>query len=67
MKKILSRFFKTSNNKRRLYLRNRMHNILLRDRDIDGTWPILGYYVKYGGFGYNCFRSEKPLWWVTKD
>ncbi len=66
LRRFLSWSYKNSNDRRRLDLRSRMNDIIMRDRELDGTWRILGYYVKYGGFGYNCYMSEKPLWWVSK-
>ena len=54
LRKFLSWSYKNSNDRRRLDLRSRMNDIIMRDRELDGTWRILGYYVKYGGFGYNA-------------
>ncbi len=64
LRKFLIGSFKNTNRDKQIQLRRRLQFILWVDRDFDATWNKFRVLLKYGGFGYNCFFSEKPLWWT---
>lgn len=66
LRKFLSGSYKNMNRDKQIQLRRKLQFILWVDRDFDATWNKIRVLQKYGGFGYNCFFSEKPLWWTTK-
>ena len=67
LREFLSRSYMNTNKTRKLVLRQRLNNVVMFDREIEGRAEFIKLYLQYGPYWYNCVKSEKPLWWVTNN
>ena len=64
--KLPCRSYKNRSKKaRRLILRQRLHDTIMRDRVLDGGLCILKEFVKGGFYWFNCVKSYEGLWYIN--
>ena len=65
LRKFLSWSYKNTNEKRSLYLRRRLNQVMAIDRELERGFQVLKEYTKHGDFWYNCVKSPEKFWYIN--